>query len=129
MIRFEGLEEETAPWYGQLTGSLKTQRDKDLQAAKGTAISHHELSELLLHVDKWRHFADQMSRAWPATFGSVVSHEEQPARFLWRNGAPHLDDGTSYVCRKAMPAGDQSLLEVLFHGFNVYHAAEDDTLW
>ncbi|KAK9774093.1 hypothetical protein SCAR479_09207 [Seiridium cardinale] len=123
--RYEEPEAQT-PWSDP---TFQSQRREVLQSTKYVIKSHHQLSEAISKVNHWKHFADQMSNAWPKSFGFLVTRQDRPPRFLWQPGTPHLDDGTNYICRKSTPGGDQSLLEVLFHGFNVHLVADDDVLW
>ncbi|KAK9421753.1 hypothetical protein SUNI508_05354 [Seiridium unicorne] len=125
VIRYEEPDAQ-APWSDP---AFHSQRSEVLYSTKYAMKSHHQLSEVIPEANHWKHFADQMSNAWPKSFGSLFTYEDQPPRFLWRTGTPPLDDGTNYICRKSTPSGDQSLLEVLFHGFNVHLVADDDVLW
>ncbi|KAI3332288.1 hypothetical protein HD806DRAFT_480005 [Xylariaceae sp. AK1471] len=73
--------------------------------------SHHELGEVL-QEGKLENVANQLSAAWPDTFGLLISHEGQPQRFQWHLGVPQLDDGTVILCRKSVANASQHLLMV-----------------
>ncbi|KAF3021964.1 hypothetical protein E8E14_010100 [Neopestalotiopsis sp. 37M] len=76
--------------------------------------SNHELSDHLSDDNHWDKFAEQMSSAWPTSFGKLVPQDDGEARqFLF--GAPYLDDDTIFACRKVCLSkdGDQSAVEYL----------------
>ncbi|KAI0109494.1 hypothetical protein GGR51DRAFT_558187 [Nemania sp. FL0031] len=97
--------------------------------------SHHELSELL-QEEKSESFtnqppnawlessAKQLSRAWPDSFGSLISAEGEPRRFQWHKGIPRLDYGTAIVCRKSLAGSLQDLLTV-----DVSLRPSDNVIW
>lgn len=95
---------------------------------KFVAKSHHELHEYLQDGER-ETFINQMFEAWPKTFGSLIEQESMPPCFFWRRGSPHLDDGTSYICRKSVYTDDPPLLEYLFHNVNVSLHPTDDMVW
>ncbi|CAJ2503755.1 Uu.00g111490.m01.CDS01 [Anthostomella pinea] len=97
-------------------------------ASRLVTKNHHELSDSLYDGSS-EGFAEQMGRAWPESFGSLITQHEQAPRFLWKCDAPHVDDNTEYVCRKSAMQGERQLLEVLFRGFKIYHGPSDDLLW
>lgn len=92
-------------------------------------VEHPDLYEYLIQSGNWDSFYEQMSKAWPVTFGSFITIGRPTPIFLWQDTKPHLDNGTSYVCRKSEPNGPQPLLEELFCGTNIHLHPSDDMLW
>lgn len=91
--------------------------------------SNHELSDHLSDDNHWDKFAEQMSSAWPKSFGKLVPQDDGEARqFLF--GAPYLDDDTIFACRKVCELGElPSRVEILFNGVKVHLDHDDDVLW
>ncbi|KAJ8129953.1 hypothetical protein O1611_g3678 [Lasiodiplodia mahajangana] len=85
--------------------------------------SHHELGELL-QEERSEGFVNQLSKAWPDSFGSLISAEGGPRRFQWHKDIPRLDHGTTVVCRKSLAGNRQDLLTI-----DVSLRPSDNVIW
>lgn len=101
---------------------------QDIPSGKLVRKTHHELFELLQDED-WERFSGQLSRAWPKTFGSLITGKRRSPFFLWQRNAPPLGDGTRYICRQPVSSGPQPRLKALFHGSRVDLHPHEDVLW
>ncbi|KAI3319509.1 hypothetical protein HD806DRAFT_525493 [Xylariaceae sp. AK1471] len=102
--------------------------EPESSSTKLSLKTHHELGELL-HNGELESFTNQLSSAWPTSFGSLINDEGQARYFQWHLGAPQLDDGTVILCRKSVTGGSQQLLQALSDHMGVSLHPSDNTLW